>query len=214
MIVSFASSKGGVGKSTACAAVALELARQGCSVFIYDLDPNKTLESWLNRCTTKPVGITAEHVTASDFADHFKDNRPDAKYDHVLIDLMGASDWGLGRALKVSDLVIVPSGHSQPDLAQVIKVVNLCRDLQAPFKLLFTRVRPLASEVSNWANDYVEGKALPRFEDVMIEREAYKRIFIEGKPHFARDLKAAAEVVNIVQEIKHTISRSSRRAAA
>ena len=44
MILSFASSKGGVGKSTTCAAIASALALAGDRVLLIDLDPNRTLE--------------------------------------------------------------------------------------------------------------------------------------------------------------------------
>jgi chromosome partitioning protein len=46
MIISFASSKGGVGKSTICAAIGAYLARSGEEVLMLDLDQNRTVERW------------------------------------------------------------------------------------------------------------------------------------------------------------------------
>ena len=46
MIVAFASSKGGVGKSTICAAIGARLAQRGEEALILDLDQNRTLERW------------------------------------------------------------------------------------------------------------------------------------------------------------------------
>ena len=46
MIVAFASSKGGVGKSTICAAVGAWLASRGEDVLILDLDHNRTVDRW------------------------------------------------------------------------------------------------------------------------------------------------------------------------
>ena len=49
MIFSFASSKGGVGKSTTCAAIAAKLAQDGKSVLVLDLDLNQTVARWAKK---------------------------------------------------------------------------------------------------------------------------------------------------------------------
>ena len=49
MILTFASSKGGVGKSTTCAAIASALALDGARVLLIDLDQNKTLDRWAQK---------------------------------------------------------------------------------------------------------------------------------------------------------------------
>ena len=47
IIITFANSKGGVGKSTACLAIAGAYAKFGLRVHICDLDGNKTVSRWL-----------------------------------------------------------------------------------------------------------------------------------------------------------------------
>ena len=56
MILVFASSKGGVGKSTTCAALGAGLALEGQRVLILDLDQNRTVHRW-SRKTAIP-GLT------------------------------------------------------------------------------------------------------------------------------------------------------------
>jgi cellulose biosynthesis protein BcsQ len=46
MILTFPSSKGGVGKCTTCAAIAAALALNGARVLLIDLDQNRTLDRW------------------------------------------------------------------------------------------------------------------------------------------------------------------------
>ena len=65
MIVSFASSKGGVGKSTTCAAIGSRLAQRGEQVLIIDLDQNKTLERWGRKA--KVPGLTVSAVERDQF---------------------------------------------------------------------------------------------------------------------------------------------------
>jgi cellulose biosynthesis protein BcsQ len=54
MIITFASSKGGVGKSTSCVALAGAYARAGQRVHIIDLDGNKTASRWLGDDSSGP----------------------------------------------------------------------------------------------------------------------------------------------------------------
>jgi len=61
MILTFTSSKEGVGKSTACAAFACALAAEGKPVLVCDLDPNRTLDRW-HRKAPYP-GLTVRHCT-------------------------------------------------------------------------------------------------------------------------------------------------------
>lgn len=85
MILVFASSKGGVGKSTACAAIGTALAMRGDRVLIIDLDPNGTLARWSQKVTTE--GLTVEAVSPTEFTNHLSSCRDSGRYDHILVDL-------------------------------------------------------------------------------------------------------------------------------
>lgn len=61
MILVFASSKGGVGKSTTCAALAHESAR----VQLLELDQNRTLYRWSRKFSVP--GLTVEASAQDDF---------------------------------------------------------------------------------------------------------------------------------------------------
>ena len=59
MILTFASSKGGVGKSTTCAALASALALEGARVSLLDLDQNRTLDRWSKKAPIDGLSVTA-----------------------------------------------------------------------------------------------------------------------------------------------------------
>ena len=66
--ISFASSKGGAGKSTSALLLATELAGQGASVTIIDADPNQPITRWSRKpgCPEKLTvisGATEETLT-------------------------------------------------------------------------------------------------------------------------------------------------------
>ena len=66
MILVFASSKGGVGKSTVCAALGAALALRGERVLILDLDQNRTVERWYRKTAVNDIavdGLTVDDAT-------------------------------------------------------------------------------------------------------------------------------------------------------
>ena len=76
MILTFASSKGGVGKSTTCAALASALALEGARVSLLDLDQNRTLDRWAKKAPIEGLSVTA--VAPDEFGDVFAGTRPPA----------------------------------------------------------------------------------------------------------------------------------------
>jgi chromosome partitioning protein len=211
MILSFTSSKGGVGKSTSCAAIACALAGQGATVLVLDLDPNKTLDRWYRKAPYP--GLAVVHSAPETFAATFREAQASGRYQHVLIDLAGFLHTDILRAFARADLVIIPAVPSEPDIREAMVMTrhlagvaeSVERDI--PYRLLLTRVRPLQSRVANYIYAQIEANKLARFERPMIEREAYKEIFITGQPPTETEPdKAGAEVMAILSEIRQIVS--------
>jgi chromosome partitioning protein len=102
MILTFASSKGGVGKSTTCAALASALALDGARVLLIDLDQNRTLERWSRKA---PIdGLTVAAVEPQKFGAFFRDNEVSGEFDHICIDLPGNREVTLFRCWRVRTL--------------------------------------------------------------------------------------------------------------
>src|ERR1700674_784427 len=100
MILSFASSKGGVGKSTSCAAVGARLAQRGEQVLILDLDQNGTLERWGRKASIP--GLTVKAIERDQFTNIFRETVVAGETDHILIDLAGAREATVLKALARS----------------------------------------------------------------------------------------------------------------
>jgi chromosome partitioning protein len=171
MILTFASSKGGVGKSTTCAiASSLRDAR----VLLIDLDQNKTLDRWARKAPIDGPTVTA--VEPNEFGDFFRKGEASGQYDHICIDLPGTREVTLFKALPRSDLVVIPAQPSEPDLREALVVVKDVRDVAEttrraiPYRLLLTKVFPLRSRVTDYAYDELEKKGLPLFRTALVER--------------------------------------------
>ena len=113
-IITFASSKGGVGKSTCCLAVAGALCARNYRVHIIDFDLTRTLHRWFTANDTKISNLTLEAATEENFlqgaikANFFLDG-------FLLVDVAGHHSELMLRASAVATLAITPSMLNEPD---------------------------------------------------------------------------------------------------
>jgi chromosome partitioning protein len=137
-VISFASSKGGAGKTTSAIVLATELA-QGTDVIVIDADPAGRLARWAAiRAVEGRI-----HVTASGGERAIQDEIADARRRaaFVLIDLEGSASRLTSFAIAESDLVIVPTGDEQQDADEAIETLAQI-DMEAR-----ARRRPIPSAV-------------------------------------------------------------------
>lgn len=212
MIITFASSKGGVGKSTTCACIAAELALQGSSTLLIDLDQNRTLDRWARKAPI--IGLTVAAIEPAKFSNFFREQEASGHYENICIDLPGSREVTLFKALARSDLVVIPAQASEPDLREALVVVSDIRDVREttgrsiPYRLLLTKVFPLRSRVTDYAYQELERHGLPLFRTALVERSAYKEMFLTGEPPTRSETGkgAGAEVQALLSEIHAIVS--------
>jgi chromosome partitioning protein len=220
MIVSFASSKGGVGKSTICAAIGARLAQRGEQVLILDLDQNRTVERWGRK--TKVTGLTVKAIERDSFTTVFREALISNPPDHILIDLAGAREATVLKAMGRSDLIVVPAQASEPDLREALVVVSDIKDtaeekgVSIPYRVLLTKMPSLRTRVTDFAYQELARHGLPIFKTFMGERVAYREMFLTGQPPDPMS-GAGAEVAALtieMEEIVRTEQSSAVRLAA
>ena len=89
MIITFASSKGGVDKSTATACVAGAFAKAGWNVHIIDLDSNQTVSRWFSDKKTRPRNISVSTPNPEKLTEHLQETAVKQGPDIILIDIAG-----------------------------------------------------------------------------------------------------------------------------
>ncbi len=213
MFISFASSKGGVGKSTTCAAVGARLAARGEQVLIIDLDQNQTLERWGRRA--KVPGLTVVGSDRDGFTTLFRDTVAAGTMDHILIDLAGAREATALKAIARSDLVVIPAQASEPDLREALVVAGDVRDVSEekgtsiPYRMLLTKMSPLRTRVTDFVYQELARHQLPIFRTVLVERVAYKEMFLTGAPPSAGDKSGAgAEIAALTIEMEEIVNEA------
>lgn len=138
-IISFATQKGGSGKSTLTHMVALALIGKEYkkSVLVIDADEQRNLAKTYARQLKKNIASAEPPVKTYDLIscslDNLKKNIQDnfGKYDFIFIDLPGTfMASGVKAAFLYCDIVFVPIKHSQPDIDSSKEVFNLLEEVK------------------------------------------------------------------------------------
>ena len=187
-VISFASPKGGVGKTTASAVLASELALRGKGVTLIDADPNQPLSAWskmpdgpdLVRVVSLPTGDP--DGTIIDAIDTAATQTP-----FVVVDLEGTASMAVAYAISRSDLVLVPMQGSQLDAAQAARALRLVAQQERAFRrgishaVLITRTSA-AIQPRNLRHllDELQRNGVTVIDTQLHEREAFKAMFAFG----------------------------------
>lgn len=161
-VITFATSKGGAGKTTSAIVLATTLAKDH-RVTLIDADPAQRLMSWAGKGSLpdnlKVLASRGErHI-------HAEIEKSGAVSDYVVIDLEGAATRLNAYAMGESDLVIIPMGDEQPDAEGAIETLealrlearNLRREI--PVRVLFARTQAaVKSRLAKSLNEQVRSK--------------------------------------------------------
>lgn len=227
IILSFASPKGGVGKSTSCLSIAGALAARGHPVHIVDFDQTETLWRWysLNSAARDIANLTVEKGPDSDIGAFISDLWTKRR-GYVLIDLAGALSEHMLKLAIIAHVIITPSRLSEPDMHEARKLYNQMVELGQRFgkpilhRVLLNDVPSLLSGVEAHALAEIDRAELPRFETLMHKRAAYAETFFSGvTPHFNDKTrptvaKAVDELDHIVTELEAAMGLNQQKEAA
>lgn len=123
--------KGGIGKSTLAANLAVLAARAGREVLLVDADPQETTATWAaarGEQQGELAPVTTVRIVGKQIREELR--RLGQKYDLVVVDA-GARDTTTQRAaLSVADLVLLPFPPRGPDLWTLDAVAQTVSDIR------------------------------------------------------------------------------------
>ena len=191
-VITVAQQKGGSGKTTLAANLAVAFARAGLSVALLDTDPQGSLGRWFmarrERGAAGPSAagpsaagpsVVIEFSTASAWGVSYECEKLRKLYDIVIVDTPPKVDADLRPALREADLVLVPVASSHVDLWATEGVIDLARREHKSVALVLNRARTgtrLAAEVAQ-AAAALEGRVLAT---VLSFRVAYAETLGQG----------------------------------
>lgn len=125
-VITVAQQKGGAGKTTLAANLAVALVAQGERVALLDTDPQGSLGRWfMTRIENREPDM--EFGTASAWGAGWEVKKLAKSADWIIVDTPPKADGDLRGALKIADLVLVPVSASQLDVWAVEGVLDLAK---------------------------------------------------------------------------------------
>lgn len=202
-VITVAQQKGGSGKTTLVANLALEAAARGQSVAVLDTDPQGSLGRWfMARRGRMGEKAGLAFGTASAWGVSYECEKLRGQHDLILVDTPPKIDADLRPALREADLVLVPVATSHVDLWATEGVLELARRERRPVLAVLNRVSARARLTAD-VRAAMDELGLERTEAYLGNRVAYAEALGNGTSAFetARRGPAAAEISALGAEI-------------
>lgn len=209
-VITFATFKGGAGKTTSCIVIGTELCRH-TTVTIIDADPARRL---CNRWATKaplPDNLTViECCDEGSILDVLEEARKRSTF--VLVDTEGVASRLNTMISLNSNLVIIPLGDEQQDADDAVDTLKVLRDdgrtvgRTVPAKLLFCRTKAaVKSKLEKGINAEMRAH-IPAFKTELKNRTAYSSLHntggtLQGLEEAGRLEKAFENADDLLNEI-------------
>ncbi len=204
-ILTVAQQKGGSGKTTLAAHLAVALARQsGEPVAILDVDPQGSLGTWYEareeNLGEDETGL--EFRTASGWGARREARSLARSHGYVVIDTPPKTDTDAKPAIDAADFVIVPVQPTPVDLWATSQTIDLAARESTPAILVLNRVPPRANLTGEMADAIVASGY-----DTLNARLGNRTIFASamGKgfavTEEAPSSKASGEVASLIDEL-------------
>ena len=143
-VISFSNQKGGSGKTTLSANLAVLWSNSGYKVAVIDADAQNSLTYWLEARKKyygeDDMGITSYNFDVRNLKEEIKQIK--RKYNFIIIDSPPSITFDTIQIIKASDRVFVPVQPSPLDLMATVPFINLVKQEKKNPIIFLNRVMP------------------------------------------------------------------------
>jgi chromosome partitioning protein len=208
-IITIAQQKGGAGKTTMAAHLAVAWAASGKRrIAIVDIDPQGSLTQWY-KVRESRLGEGATNLTFASISGwrvRSEIDRLKHTHDVVIIDSPPHTDAEARTAIRAADLVVVPLQPSPMDVWATSATIQICKQERVPVKMVLNRVHPQAKLTEAVSGDMI-GLTSNRFGNRVIF--AGSMMHGLGVTEAEPNSLAAEEVRALAKEIMNYLNRKT-----
>lgn len=211
-IISVTQQKGGSGKTTLAIHLAVALMQKGEKVTLIDIDPQQSSSHWHNIREEKfGAGFTGlNFVQSAGWKMNNEILSAGRNSSYIIIDTPPHTQSDAKSALRIADLVLIPTQPSPADLWALQAVIDLCDAEKKAYKIVLNRVNPnskIAQDVkkrlSNVMKTTIGNRVL--FASSLSEG----RVVLETQPNSP----AACEIKDLTNELVKFCAKTGKKAA-
>ena len=204
-VITIAQRKGGAGKTTLAAQLAVAWARQGAKLALLDIDPQASLSAWvgLRRARLGDTAIGFEFAALPGWraeqwiADHAREA------DLVIVDSPPHIETEARIAVRAAGLLLIPVQPSPLDLWATAATIAIARDERRRMLAVLNRVAPRSTVTERIAGELSQA-GTPLAASRIGNRIALVQAMAQGLGvlETAATSPAAAEVTALADEIR------------
>lgn len=205
-VITIAQQKGGAGKTTMAAHIAVALSQKGNRVAVIDIDPQGSLSYWHKIREDKfgegYTGLTFSALSGWRIGSEVA--RLSKAQDFIIIDSPPHTETEARTAIRAADLLIVPVQPSPTDLWATKATLDLAKAEKVPVRVVLNRVSAnsklataIADELPELAETTVGNRVL--FASSLMEGRCATEV--EPTSIAAREIKSLVkEILNLVKD--------------
>jgi chromosome partitioning protein len=203
-IVTIAQQKGGAGKTTMAAQLAVAYARDGKRVGLIDIDPQGSLAMWyqVRQALVEAGGAGITFMQASGWRLSTELDRMKRDLDIILVDSPPHAETDVRIAVRAADLIMVPMQPSPMDLWATQPTLDMAKKEKSRALVVFNRT-PAKGKLVDAVRKKIAQAELPVAATVLGNRVAFAASIMEGKGVVESNPRhtATKEIKALAQEI-------------
>lgn len=209
-VITIAARKGGVGKTTLATHLSVLAAEAGQSVLLFDTDPQRSLAWWWQ---IRPGGTPALIECDARELPKIMGDAWREGVAYCIIDTPPHAENSIADAMRVADIVLVPSRPGPFDLAGVAATLDLAQRVGKTALAVINHAPPRtgAAEpaIVTEARAALQQMGATVAETVIAQRVALSHAIISGSTvgEYEPDGKAAAEIATLWVELQSRLRK-------